>query len=44
MTHCETEPSDRAKEHAALLKAAMDRPGVYEVIRAWPINRWQKSA
>ena len=41
MTRCEAEPSARAKEHAALLKAAMDRPGVYEAMKVY--RNWQRA-
>ena len=40
MTHCEAEPSGRVKEHAALLKEAMDRPGVYEAMKVY--RNWQR--
>ena len=41
MTQRETEPSDRAKKHAALLKEALDRPGVYEAMKVY--RAWQRA-
>ena len=41
MTQRETEPSDRAKKHAALLKEALDRPGVYEAMKVF--RNWRRA-
>lgn len=41
MTQRETEPSDREKEHAALLKEALDRPGVREAMKVF--HDWQRA-
>ena len=41
MTQRETEPSDRAQKHAALLKEALDRPGVYEAMKVY--QNWQRA-
>ena len=41
MPQREPEPSDRAKKHAALLKEALDRPGVYEAMKVY--QNWQRA-
>ena len=42
MTQRESEhPSDREKEHAALLKEALDRPGVREATKVY--HDWQRA-
>ena len=41
MTQRETAPSDRSQKHAALLKEALDRPGVYEAMKVF--HNWQRT-
>ena len=41
MTQRETEPSGREKKRAALLKEALDRPGVYEAMKVY--RDWQRA-
>ena len=41
MSQHETEPSDREKKSAALLKEALDRPGVREAMEVY--REWQRA-